>query len=137
MSSVPLPLTPYWQERGNIVYHDGLLLGRSCILIPEKLRRSVLENLHEGHQGTTRCRALARQSVWWPGHSTQLAVLVKKCGTYAKYREARAEPIQTKTPSLSWQVVATNIFHFRQNDYLLLVDYRSRYPEIALLPSLP
>lgn len=43
--------------------------------------------------------------------------------------------IPTKTPSLPWQVVATDIFHFRQKDYLLLVEYRSQYPEVSLLQS--
>ena len=35
-----------------------------------------------------------------------------------------------------WDKVATDCFHFRGHDYLLLVDYYSNYPEIAKLASL-
>ena len=38
-------------------------------------------------------------------------------------------------PSRPWQIVATDLFHFRGCDYLLLVDYYSRFFETAKLPD--
>ena len=40
--------------------------------IPSPLRVEMLEKLHQGHQGITKCRGHARQSIWWPGLSKQL-----------------------------------------------------------------
>lgn len=39
-------------------------------------------------------------------------------------------------PSRPWQIVATDLFHFRGCDYLLLIDYYSRFFETAKLPGI-
>ena len=51
---------------------DSLLLFGQRIVIPAALRLQVLDQIHTGHQGITKCRQRARQSVWWPGISAQL-----------------------------------------------------------------
>ena len=38
--------------------------------------------------------------------------------------------------SRPWQIVATDLFHFRGCDYLLLIDYYSRFFETAKLPGI-
>ena len=39
-------------------------------------------------------------------------------------------------PAFLWTKLATNIFHFEGDSYLLLVDYTSRYPIICKLTSM-
>ena len=39
-------------------------------------------------------------------------------------------------PTFLWTKLATNIFHFESDSYLLLVDYTSRYPTICKLTSM-
>ena len=41
----------------------------------------------------------------------------------------------SELPSRAWQIVATDLFHFKGCDYMLIVDYYSRFFEIAKLPS--
>lgn len=55
---------------------DGLLLKGTRLVIPSTLRNDVLAKLHEGHQGIVKCKARARQSVWWPGLSQQVSEMV-------------------------------------------------------------
>ena len=43
--------------------------------------------------------------------------------------------IPTEFPSLPWEKVATDLFVWKGNNYLLVVDYLSRYIEIARLPK--
>ena len=38
-------------------------------------------------------------------------------------------------PDRPWQVLGTHLFHFKGRDYLLVVDFYSRYIEMALLSS--
>ena len=46
----------------------------------------------------------------------------------------RAEPlISTQLPDLPWQKVGTDLFHWKNHQYLLVVDYYSRYIEISKL----
>ena len=42
------------------------IVGCSCGVISTKLRHRVLEELHRGHLGVVRMKALARSHVWWP-----------------------------------------------------------------------
>ena len=58
-------------------------------MIPVSMRLDVLDELHEGHQGITKCRERAKASVWWPGLSKQLEELVNNCSTCIKERVNR------------------------------------------------
>lgn len=96
----------------------------------------MLTRIHEGHQGIVRCRARARESVWWPGISRAIVDIVDKCAECAMYKNQAREPmLSSQTPELPWQKVAADLFQLDGVNYLLLVDYRSRYPEVAILQS--
>lgn len=113
---------------------NGLLLRGNRLIVPPPLRKTLLDKLHTGHQGITKCRERARQSVWWPGLSTQLDELVLNCPECVKSQRQRPQPLTpTQLPQLPWQKVATDLFEWKQSTYLLVVDYYSRYIEIALL----
>lgn len=38
-------------------------------------------------------------------------------------------------PEKPWHTVGTDLFEFEKNNYLLVIDYHSRYPEIVRLRS--
>ena len=38
-----------------------------------------------------------------------------------------------EVPAKPWQKVGADLFHFKDNDYLIVVDYFSNFPEVALL----
>ena len=127
-------LKPYFSISAEISVVSGLLMRGSRIIIPPTLRETMLEKLHSSHQGITKCRERARQSVWWPGLSKQLEDRVHKCPECVKAQTQRAQPLKpTPLPQLPWQVVASDLFEWRQATYLLVVDYFSRFIEIARL----
>ena len=127
-------LKSYWTTRNELTVQDGLLLFQSRIVVPELLQEEVLKRIHQGHQGVVKCRALARRTVWWPGLSKQLETLVQNCPNCEKTRLLHPEPLNpTPTPDYPWQQVATDLFDWKGHDYLLLVDYYSRWIEIAHL----
>ncbi|CAC5373081.1 unnamed protein product [Mytilus coruscus] len=43
---------------------------------------------------------------------------------------------ESETPKLPWMTVGTDIFYWNNNNYLLIVDYYSRYFEIAKLENI-
>ena len=57
---------------------DCLLLG-TRVMIPPSLREKVLQELHEGHQGISKMKALSHSYVWWPIIDRDLVLLVKSC----------------------------------------------------------
>ena len=92
-SHLPTPLKAYWQERGDLTVQQGLLMKGNRLVIPVSMRLDVLDKLHEGHQGITKCRERAKTSVWWPGLRKQLEELVNNYSTCIKERVNRPEPV--------------------------------------------
>lgn len=130
------PVKAYWPDKAILTVYDGLLLRGSRLVIPSAMRNSVLDALHEGHQGVTRCRERAREAVWWPGLSSQLKELVRNCTICIKERTNPVEPLMPGAlPERPWQKVGSDLFSFKQDTYLLVMDYYSRFLEIAKLTS--
>ncbi|MGH0124947.1 UNVERIFIED_CONTAM: hypothetical protein FKN15_020833 [Acipenser sinensis] len=129
------PGTVFYKEHAEKEeQHLKLLGGR--IVIPPSLRQEILDKIHEGHQGISKCRERAKQSVWWLGVSRQLQDLVKGCDICCRERDNRPEPmIASQLPKRPWQKVATDLFEWKNHTYLLVVDYYSRYVEIAKLTN--
>lgn len=106
------------------------------LVIPPHLRADVLQRLHEGHQGISKCRARAKESVWWPGISAQIAQMVESCELCQKHRLQNKEPlVSTPVPDRPWQRVGMDLFEWSKKNYLLIIDYFSRYIEVAELKS--
>ena len=124
----------YLNSATELSVKDGILMRGSRIIIPSALRLEMLDRIHTGHQGIVKCRERARQSIWWPGLSRQIEELVKNCATCRKCVQQRSKPlIPSDLPELPWQQVATDLFEMKGYTYLLVVDYYSRYIEIARL----
>ena len=132
--SLTLEIRPYHTVSSELCIEDGLLMRAGRIVIPSAMRSEVLKQIHTGHQGIHKCRERARQSVWWPKLSKDLEEMVKRCQECSRAQNQRSQPlIPSELPDLPWQKVGTDLFEWRKAHYLLIVDYYSRYIEIAKL----
>ena len=60
--------------------------------------------------------------------------MVQGCTVCRRNAPKPTEPLlPTEWPQKPWDMVASDLFELRENNYLLLVDYHSRYPEIVKL----
>ena len=133
-SNLRSALKSYWPERSNITIQQGLLMKDTRIIIPSAMRLEILDAIHAGHQGIRKCRERAQCSVWWPGLSKQIEDMVTTCKACCEERKNHSEPmIETKLPERPWQKVATDLFYLKGKPFVLVVDYFSRYFEIAPL----
>nr|XP_037280719.1 uncharacterized protein K02A2.6-like [Rhipicephalus microplus] len=120
-------MTRYWDHRGDFTVCENMLFMGRRLVVPAALCRDIVNLLHDGHQGVNRCLAVARGSVWWPGFNSQVKAAVENCPACASIRVQRCEPmIATETPSAPWERVAIDLFHFANQEFLVVVDYRSR-----------
>jgi len=130
-------LKKYWSVRDELTVHQDLLMRGIRIVIPRKLRQDILEKIHAGHLGITKCRARAQESVWWPGLSTEIAEMIKRCQVCIEDRTDRKEPlIPSEFPSRPWQKVGLDLFKLSGKWYLVLEDFYSRFPEVREMRSL-
>ena len=128
-------LKPYYPVRDELNVVNGILMRGQRMVIPTALRELMLSKLHSVHQGVTKCKERANQSVWWPGIRKNIEEVVYRCLTCCKHKKQRPEPlIPSEFPAYPWQVVATDLFEKKGVDYLLVVDYYSRYVEVTKLP---
>ncbi|KAL7870545.1 hypothetical protein SRHO_G00080420 [Serrasalmus rhombeus] len=135
-SQIDRAYLPYIQVEEELTVEDGLLLKGCRLVIPKALQTDILQKLHAGHQGIAKCRERAKQSVWWPGLSTQLQKVVEGCDTCAKERDNAREPLLTSEfPDRPWARVGADLFQWDDNQYLIVVDYFSRFIEVAKLTS--
>ena len=132
---VPNEIKNFWNYRDEIHEIDGVLFKGEKIIVPESLKQSMLSLIHEVHLGVQKSLYRARQSLFWPGMTQEVKGMVENCPICLKYRrKQQKEPlIPFKVPELPWQRIAADLFHLGSEEYLLVIDYYSKYVELAHL----
>ena len=67
------------------------------MVILSNMRAEILEKIHCGHQGMTKGRQRARDSVWWLGIKRDIDKKVSNCSICSKLRLQNAEPLIPST----------------------------------------
>ena len=136
--SCPYELHEYWNFRCDLVLDDGLILKGNRIVIPTSLRDEVLKAIHTAHQGEVKSILLARESVYWPGLTSDIKKMVMQCQQCSQNQSAPAKlPIlQPELPTRPWEKIGTDIFEYKTKRYLMIVDYFSRFIIVKFLPDI-
>lgn len=90
--------TPYKAKREELSVESGCLLWGYRSIIPIKLRRQILLDLHKSHLGIVKTKSLARSYIWWPKIDKDIEDLVKSCHP-CQINQASPE----KSPLIPWQ----------------------------------
>ena len=141
VQELPKEHQAYWTFREEITVEDRLILKATRIVIPPSMRESTLHQLHEGHIGFTKCYNCAKQTVYWPNLRKELEELVLNCQLYLKHNQAKHTPKSTPSfgqeiPVVPWTKLTSDIFHFQNDSYLLIMDFPSRFPIVHKLISM-
>ncbi|GFS80983.1 uncharacterized protein K02A2.6 [Trichonephila clavipes] len=103
------------------------------VCIPRKFRKNVLEELHAGHLGIVKMKAIARSFVYWKNIDNDIEEAAKNCVDCARYK---ADPPKSKVhyweyPSMPWERIhvdfAGPIF---EHTFFLIVDAHSKWLEV-------
>ena len=141
IKEVPKEIQKYWTFHEELTIEDGLILKGMRIIIPDKKREEILKQIHEGHLGLNKCQVRAKETVYWPGLNDQLEQLILNCHLCLKYSRLKDKgsphtDLGHEVPPVPWSKVATDIFHYESQPYLLIVDYTSRFPIVRKLKSM-
>jgi len=116
---------------------DGLVFKGQRVVVPREARAEIVQRIHSSHIGVNGCIRRARESVYYPGLTTDIKNTVAACAICEAYqRSAQKEPLMSHaTPTRPWEKVGVDICTFRNMDYLITVDYLSGFFEVDRLPS--
>ena len=138
-SDVPQSVHEMFHIRSQLSVTEGLLTVGDRIFIPPSLRPNILDCLHEGHLGTTKCLERARVAVYWPGMSGDIKAITSTCEFCQEHRPSQVkEPLlPSSLPAGPWQRVGADLaFHApTRRNYLVVVDYFSRWIECVYLSA--
>ena len=124
----------YRDMGGRLNVMKGVIFNSYRIFVPRSMRIDMINRVHEGHLGIEKSKRRARMCIYWPGMNTDIEEVVSKCATCCKFREKlKREPLIQDVQEHPWHKVGIDIFTLGGKDYLIVIDYMSNYPEIALL----
>ena len=131
-------LHPYWSKRSELSLHQECILWGSRVVVPVQGREAVLEELHEGHPGMTKMKALARMYVWWPGMEKDIETTVRTC---AECQSVCASPPVAPLHPWRWPTRPWARLHldyagpFLGKMFLVLIDAHSKWIKAICTPS--
>ena len=129
---------PYFRRRLELSVVDNCLLWGARVVVPRPGRRAVIEELHGGHPGIVRMKALARSYAWWPNMSEDLEKQVQEC---AHCQESQHLPAPAPLHSWGWAEEPWVRLHldyagpFQGRMFLVLVDAYSKWMEVMPVRS--
>ena len=128
---------PYYNVRDEITLYQDVLLKGDRIIVSSSLREEMRQKIHLGHLGIEKCKARARSTLYWPGMINEIVDVVSNCGACMETRnyQAREKLIPHDVLSNPWEKVGTELFQLRGKDYLIDVDYTSKYFEVSVIPN--
>ena len=101
-------------------------------MIPDFGHARLLTELHEGHPGISRMKALARTIMWWPGIDHDIENTVNKCSDCQLVRPAPpAAPLQPLTwPARPWSRLHLDFAGpFLNYMFLVIIDVHTKWLE--------
>ena len=132
---VPEVLLPFHSYRDELTVTDGVIMRSDRVVIPERMKKEMKKRVHTGHMGINSCLRLAKDVMFWPKMSTEIRQYVETCGTCATYsdQQPRETVVISDIPDKPWVKIATDLFSWGGDSYMILYDYFSNFIEVDQL----
>ena len=113
-TEIPITMRAYLPYRDEISCVDGLMFKGQKIIVPHSLRAEMLDRIHSSYLGIVKCKSRARETLYWPGMTSQIEDLVSKCTICVmEYRQNSKEPLmETETPDRPWSIISADLFEY-------------------------
>ena len=108
------------------------------MVIPEKYRVRLLDDLHQEHHGICRKKSLARGYFWWPGLDAAIVERVQQRHVSVALGKSplRAPLYPWKWPAKPWERIHIDFFEKGKLNFLIVVDAYSKWLEVIPMGSM-
>ncbi|XP_062698486.1 uncharacterized protein K02A2.6-like [Aedes albopictus] len=123
----------FFSRRDSYSVIDGCLMMVDRIVVPMSLQKRILKQVHEGHPGIERAKAVARGIVFWPTMDEDITSYVRRCSSCASAAKSppQAQPQPWPRAEGPWQRIHIDFAGPVDGMYyLVMVDSFSKWPEI-------
>lgn len=121
----------------ELSFQDGIVFRGERAVIPDTHRADIMQRVHSSYLGVERCPRRARESVYWQGRNEQIKIFISKCNI-CRAVDAKQQRETLRPHDMAyrpWAKVGTDLFFFRDKDYLITADYYSNFWEVDYLPD--
>ena len=126
-------INPFFRRRYVLSCQEGCVLWGQRVII----RAQLLQELHEGHIGIVRMKALARSYIWWPKLDEDIEKLATNCEECGM--TANMPPVSSyhpwQHPHAPWDRIHMDFGECRGTYFLVVVDAYSKWPEVRVMHS--
>ncbi|XP_058837817.1 uncharacterized protein K02A2.6-like [Topomyia yanbarensis] len=132
-------LKRFYARRESLTTVQGCILFGDRLVIPSPHRKRSLQQLHRGHPGIQRMKAIARSYVYWPTLDNDIVDYVKSCHQCAMAAKTppKSAPLSWPKSTKPWQRVHLDYAGPIDGEYyLVVVDSFSKWPEIVQTRSI-
>lgn len=126
-------------DQGEFSIQNGCIMRGIRVVIPKKLQKLVLEELHSAHFGITKMKGLARSYCWWKDIDTDIENLAKNCFYCNKIANNPTKVFYHpwEDPKGPFDRVHLDFAGpFNGVYYLLLIDAFTKWPEIHIMKQI-
>ena len=129
---VPPEAKPYFDYSDELTVQDGIVYRGDRIVVPKSMRLEMKQKVHIRHLGINFCLRRTRDTIFWPGMSSEIWKYIETCGTCATYGvKQRAEsPMISEQPERPWSKAASDLFSYGGKTFLATVDCYSNFIEV-------
>lgn len=120
-------------KSNELTVESGCILWGYRTVLPEKLRKQVLLDLHKSHLGIVKTKSLARSYIWWPKIDNEIEKLIKNCEPCQL-----TQPNPEKSSLIPWQPtdIPWSRLHIdfagpiKNFQFLIVIDSYSKWVEV-------
>ena len=136
-SNVPDNLKDYWNYRDELTVENGILLKSHKFIVPKNLQSVYINKIHAGHLGINKSLQKAQEYLFWKGYTKDISEAIDKCTLCQENAPSNPQCFQYISEVLPhpWHTLGTDLFYHRKQDYLVLVDYFSKFLIVRKLPN--
>ena len=133
----PPVLTPFYNNRSELVEEKGLVFFDEKLVAPASLRKEydMLHQIHKSHISIEGCLRRAREVIYLPRLNAEVKDYVSQCSVCQAHQpEQCRESIKSyHTAPRPLSVVGENLFQLGQQQFLIILDYWSGFFEVKEL----